>query len=370
MHISITDSYFTYNKALNETKDIYLASFLNFTLTSTVFLGDADVDGYVKSITLVNANTVIPVMNTITFLCNPGEVSDFNSTEYERILATEGFDTIQSPIVLQSSKLITRNSVFQKNCRNSDRGGVISLNYDSTYQDEGSTFAYNLATYGGAINVEKSKIKLQDTIFLSNYASQSGAVHLASESEALSWTNVTFSTNYAQSEGGALSVLSSSNLVVSDSTFALNFAQLTSVIYALGTLDKNTISNCTFVNNTSAESQTLSFAFANLLMRDCRFSNNIVSLQTAGIFMTFSTAEITGTSFDNSMFSDLTTQIKSVSNTRLTGGFIFISVNVGMILESCTFSFGYAYQGGAIYVSGTSNIIVTSCTFTSNIGQY
>ena len=140
-----------------ETKDIYSSSFLSLKIISTVLLGDADVDGYVQSIKLADAITEVPVFDTVTFKCNQGEDSNFDQTEYEKMLDTGNRDGVKSPILIEKSKLITRNCVF-KNCRNSERGGVISLNYDSTYQDYGSTFAYNLADTGGAINVEKSKL--------------------------------------------------------------------------------------------------------------------------------------------------------------------------------------------------------------------
>ena len=367
-HVSISDSYFTYNKANNATKDIYASSFLSLKIISTVLLGDADVDGYVQSIKLADAITAVPVFDTVTFKCNQAEDSDFDQTEYEKMLDTGNRDGVKSPILIEKSKLITRNCVF-KNCRNSERGGVISLNYDSTYQDDGSTFAYNLADTGGAINVEKSKITLHNTTLFENYAIDSGAVHLASESFGVNWVNVTFRSNYALNEGGALSVLYFSNLAVSYSKFELNRAKMTSVIYALGTFENNIISNCSFENNTSEESKTLSFAFTDLVMSDCQFNNNIVYLQTSGIFMTFSNVIITGTKFENSKYSDFDSQTEIAYSTRLTGGFIYISVDVIITFDSCTFSTGYAYQGGAIYVSGTSKITVTNCIFTNNFAS-
>ena len=141
---------------------------------------------------------------------------------------------------------------------------------------------------------------------------------------------------------------------------------MTSVIYALGTYENNIISNCSFENNTSEESKTLSFAFTDLVMSDCQFNNNIVYLQTSGIFVTFSNVIITSTKFENSKYSDFDSQTEIAYSTRLTGGFIYISVDVIITFDSCTFSTGYAYQGGAIYVSGTSKITVTNCIFTNN----
>ena len=367
-HVSISDSYFTYNKANNFAKDFYVSSFLSLKITSTVFLGDADVDRYTQFILLTGATTAVPVFDTVTVKCNQAEDADFNQTEYEKMLDTGNRDGVKSPILLESSQLLTRNCVF-KNCRNSGRGAVLSLNYDSTYQDDGSTFAYNLADTGGAINVEKSKITLHNTTLFENYAIDSGAVHLASESFGVNWANVTFRSNYALNEGGAVSVLSSSNLAVSFSTFELNRAKMTSVIYALGTFENNIISNCVFENNTSEQSKTLSFAFANLLMSDCQFSNNIVYLQTAGIFMTFSKVIITGTKFENSKYSDFNTRIEIADSTRLTGGFIYISVDVILTIDSCTFTTGYAFQGGAIYVSGTSSVTVSNSIFTNNFAS-
>ena len=71
----------------------------------------------------------------------------------------------------------------------------------------------------------------------------SGAVHLASESTTVNWTNVTFHKNYASMTAGAISVLSSSNLVISSSIFTKNKAELTGVINALSTTGNNIVAN-------------------------------------------------------------------------------------------------------------------------------
>ena len=390
-HVYIADSYFRYNKAVGTTKDLYVSLFKSLQISTTLFQGDADVDGYVTSISFVNLLDLTPVLSKVTFKCSPDGtqigtskslvfinvkflclwrslkhiIFGIGSIEIDNVLLTKSLNGIAAPIILQRSTLNTKDCSF-KNCRNSERGGVMSLSYDSTYEDTGSIFSNNLASKGGAINVEKSKITLTNTIFSYNYANQSGAVQLASESQALNWNNVNFNNNYGKSEGGAISILSSSNLNVTNSVFEDNRSQLTSVIYALGTNGDTSITNCIFKNNTSIGSKTLSFAFADLKMSGCTFSDNIVSLQTAGIFTTFSVVQISHTTFTNSAFQDYSLRERKAITTELTGGFIYVSVDVFLLIDNCTFTYGYAYQGGAIYTSGTSELVIKNSIFKKN----
>lgn len=236
----------------------------------------------------------------------------------------------------------------------------------STLIDTQSVFRYNLATSGGAIYSETSTITLNGTTFYKNYAINSGALHLTSESVGENLLNLTFSENYASNDGGALSVLSSSKITISASTFTRNRAVETSVIYALGTLDTNSITNCIFSENESSNAKPLSFAFANLYMNGCTFTNNIVYFETAGIFLTFSTAQIYHTSFDNSRFANnLSGLWLEALGTKISGGFIYVSVDVNLTLQYSTFQYGYADNGGALYASGLSYVYVSHNTFSN-----
>ena len=236
--------------------------------------------------------------------------------------------------------------------------------YSSKLFDTQSVFRYNLATSGGAIYSETSMITLDGTTFYKNYANDSGALHLTSESVGENLSNLTFSENNAFNNGGALSVLSSSKITISGSTFTKNLAGEASVIYALGTSGINNITDCIFSENESIHAYPLSFAFADLYMNGCKFTNNIVYFETAGIFLTFSFAQIYHTSFDNSRFeNNLPGLWNETLSTSITWGFIYVNVDCLLILEYSTFQYGYATQGGAVYSSGVSYLYFSHNTF-------
>ena len=243
MDISITDSYFAFNKYILYAKDIHIAKSESFTLENTTILGNTDQDMMVNSIYLINDEQTQVNFNNITFKCNPDSTDEHNKTYYHTKLENSvGLHTYATPIIIEQSSLSTTNSIFE-NCRNSMIGGVIYLENEASYKDNGSVFRYNLGGSGGAIYSHYSVVQLENTIFTTNYAQTSGAVHLASESTTVNWTNVTFHKNYASMTAGAISVLSSSNLVISSSIFTKNKAELTGVINALSTTGNNIVAN-------------------------------------------------------------------------------------------------------------------------------
>ena len=202
---------------------------------------------------------------------------------------------------------------------------------------------------------------------------------MTSESTAETLNNLEFRLNYALTKGCAISVLSYSTLASSNSVFTANMAEFTdnqnsaekystSVIYALGTKDNNTIISCTFTKNKS--SKTMSFAFANLVMAGSTFSDNIAVSETAGLFITHSTVIITNCHFDNNRYlSGFSVNFPTYGSTQVTGGFLFISVGAFVAVRNCTFKYGYALNGGAIYVSGNTRLLIENSNFLNNAAE-
>lgn len=114
MDISITNSYFAFNKYVFGIKDIYIGKFESFSLENTTILGDTDQDKMVDSIWIPNNYQAQVNFNNITFKCNPDPKDGHNQTEYQSKLDNlTSLNPNSSPIIVESSSLSTTNSVFK-----------------------------------------------------------------------------------------------------------------------------------------------------------------------------------------------------------------------------------------------------------------
>ena len=85
--------------------------------------------------------------NNITFKCNPDSTDEHNKTYYHTKLENSvGLHTYATPIIIEQSSLSTTNSIFE-NCRNSMIGGVIYLENEASYKDNGSVFRYKFGRF-------------------------------------------------------------------------------------------------------------------------------------------------------------------------------------------------------------------------------
>ena len=179
-----------------------IETYRSLAITSTTFKGfSVDSTSYTQSIELKMSSSSLatPTFSSVTIQCN--EDSDYDAATYKAIVDSNSATlTSSSPIKLTSSTLNTESCTF-KNCKNSQKGGIIFVGSSSTLSDSSSTFTHNVAYSGGAIYLEKGTISLANSIFYENYATSGGAVEFASESVSTTITGVSFTSNYASATG-------------------------------------------------------------------------------------------------------------------------------------------------------------------------
>jgi len=116
----------------------------------------------------------------------------------------------------------------------------------------------------------------------------------------------------------------------------------------------------------SAQSNTIMLTYADGSIDGCIFSNNVASIYTQNIFVSFSTITVTDSAFSDTTYSNAAATAAS----KLTNGaFFYINLSVNLVVTSCSFTGGVAQKGGAFFISGLSVIKVYDSSFTGNYAQ-
>ena len=249
------------------------------------------------------------------------------------------------------------NSNFTNN--NAYEGGAIQVGSASGHTNiTNVTFKKNNAFHdGGAINLEASGVRLNDTRFYSNTAANNGgAVYVG----GVGTTNVIFDSvfdkNDAGNRGGAIDWLAQKG-EIKYSNFTNNTASFGGAVYLNGQSEGSELSHLIFKDN---------FASKNGGAIDC----NAASVNLTHTVFTSNTAEFgaalcresgaTGGFGENNTFD---------KNHATKSGAALAWLGVSNIhINNYTFTNNTAdYSGGAIYVGpGSDNCVVDNCTFDEN----
>ncbi|WP_405265086.1 Ig-like domain repeat protein [Methanobrevibacter sp.] len=212
---------------------------------------------------------------------------------------------VLSPVT-NDNNVIFENVTLINNTADSYGAGIYisGSTYNTTFVNN-SRFINNTGHgKGGAIYVESGNVKIENTLFDSNKAIHydfyaevelaGGAVFVSRYANA-DITNTQFINNYAEEYGGALAcdntILMFQDLTTGETdttyyftnivgcSFINNTAGISAGAIYLGfnSLPTVTIVNSTFDSNGAPEAGVISTNFADLLISDCEFKNNVAS---------------------------------------------------------------------------------------------
>ncbi|WP_298521340.1 Ig-like domain repeat protein [uncultured Methanobrevibacter sp.] len=224
-------------------------------------------------------------------------------------------------------------------------------------------FTKNNATYnGGAIDWNATGGKLYNTTFISNYAGEYGAA-LCRESGATGGggKNNTFISNHAGIAGAALGWINVNKISIDNYTFIDNTADRSGgAIYIGAGSDNCNIINCTFRGNnvtnlTGGHGGAVDIVADNATIKNSNFTNNNAF---------YGGAVFVGSASGNTNITNVTF---TRNNANVDGGAINLQAS-GVRLNDTRFHSNNALRnGGALYVGGegTTNVIYNS-TFEDN----
>jgi predicted outer membrane repeat protein len=149
-----------------------------------------------------------------------------------------------------------------------------------------------------------------------------------------------------------------------DSQFLSNEANISSTIDVLGASSYliNYIQGCTFRNN-SAIKNTISLNKARALITSTKFRDNFSKERSKNIFVAFAEVNISDSEFSSPEYFNIQ---RELDKDFTMGAFLFIILDVQIIIRNTKFVSGLAKYGGAIYVSGQSEITLDSCQLIKN----
>eukprot|EP00347_Sterkiella_histriomuscorum_P008702 403344080 len=290
-------------------------------------------------------------------VCNPTQTSE-DLDEY--LNSTMPSYTQTSTIdILNAVNISVSKSSFSK-CGVSENGGIFYLQQTRFYDSESSYFE-NYAGFGGVIKLVDGYINIQKSQFFDNYASKGGVIFMSTDSE-LVITGSKFYQNQAYKDAGVIYLETGSFGTITDSEFYQNSAYENSVLQILeGSKLKNiTLDYCSIYQN-SAQRNTISVIEGDLTIKDSNFNKNQAYEKTKNIFAGFSNLFI-----HNTVFRGTGQNIDSLSKEETLGSFIFVILDVNLLIQKSYFQGGFAKQGGAIYISGDAQVQIQSSQFSEN----
>ncbi|CDW73329.1 UNKNOWN [Stylonychia lemnae] len=300
----------------------------------------------------------INISNSV-FICDA--VETFKNKSFQLSDGNYQSDSDTQIYVSNAAEFHSSQNLFQY-CGTSSLGGVFTLT-KTKFNDFKSTYMYNSGLYGGVIYSQESQSVLIQSKFSSNQAKLGGTFYMVSYSN-LTIINCEFSENYASESGGVLFLSTQSILQISGSEFTKNVAQDNSVLDVLGANLNYVIKieKSIFEDNYSVRN-TLSFVYANVLLSDSQFKNNIARERTKGILCGFANITIEKTFFISQISNNYLQQLQ---DEQTTGSYIFLIFNVNMKLRQTQFWNGMSNLGGAIFISGDSIADIQQSTFQNN----
>ncbi len=244
------------------------------------------------------------------------------------------------------------------------RGGAIYIGEYSVVKVNDTAFENNAATqYGGAISVARgSVLQVSDSSFRSSEATNGGAIWLYSES-SLEALNGEFSNNSATGDGGA--IFSYSAVDVTGVEFKNNTAKVGGAISVAG--GSTTAKNCSFIGNGASNGGAI-YVVGKAYVSGGAFTENTASNDGGAVYIV-NEEKYTGenkATFDGVTFSS-NKAIEGGSNDERRGGAIYIAEYVAVSVNNSTFTENIATQyGGAIDVARGSSISITDTAFNKN----
>ena len=213
------------------------------------------------------------------------------------------------------------------------RGGVFFLSSVS-FVDESSVYNNNSALLGGAISCTGCTMYTQGNTFKLNLANQGGAIYLESDANLTSEYD-SFTSNTAIIYGGGIFATTRTILYILSSQFVSNYANSDSAIsaYMTSTVYPFHIINSLFANNT-AYSNTICLKNALGIITTSKFNYNKATVYTGNIFLSFSTLNISHTTF---LDEQLGSPYELMKTTQIQGQFLFISLGVTLYVSTSTF---------------------------------
>ncbi|CAG9320353.1 unnamed protein product [Blepharisma stoltei] len=234
--------------------------------------------------------------------------------------------------------------------------------------DEYSYFYQNSAIQGGSLIIkDKSAVSLKNTVFKENFANSDGGAIYMSGASNITCDNCTIFNNTSNHDGGGLAIEQNSIFIFNNSVFSKNQCELRGS--AISILNSE-ISYSYLINTEISYNNAGSFAsilsdsgFFSLI--NCSVFNNI-GITNSGIFMIYSTCNISETSFSNhtgASGSDISINIESSlfiynsdfynSHSISSGGSISIT-DGSLVCENCNFKNTKSLAGGTLQCSSGS----------------
>lgn len=241
-------------------------------------------------------------------------------------------------------------------------GGVFSLQYTVSYEDDGSIYEGNLSEGNAGVFYVNHNVGVltPNEITVSNARFEDNG------------TNIVTTTS---GKGGVFYVYNRSSLTITDSEFIDNESGGGGAIWVVDADDFVTIDNCLFDSNFSDGGaggaigvRGLSTAPTDLLITDSVFVDNstdyagggAISVGTGALSQKYGSLTISGSSFQNN-----STETSSSAH----GGAVLVvtSSSDDVSITNTTFEGNSSFSsGGAIYIDGTDETSITLSSFVDN----
>ncbi|WP_198008272.1 right-handed parallel beta-helix repeat-containing protein [Methanobrevibacter sp. AbM4] len=215
-------------------------------------------------------------------------------------------------------------------------------------------------SYGGALLIQRSNLKIRNCTFRNCYANAGGAVFIYPSVSNTVFKDTCIERCQATYGGGVYLYDSSVNNTVFDNT---TFRNCYAAVYAAAIYNKG--SNTKIINSTFNKSRATyggsifnDKESSNLLINGSSFNNNVADDQGGAIYAGGSTNPITivNSNFTNNIAYD---------NSVMGGGALLLN-GIGNKIINSTFSNNMAYEKGGAILFTRSNNSVINCTFDNN----
>ncbi|CAG9323995.1 unnamed protein product [Blepharisma stoltei] len=273
------------------------------------------------------------------------------------------------------TKIATSNLYFFNNT-----GNAVFI-AKGNWVDQNSNFYQNSASQGGsAIIKDESGASLEGTIFKNNSATSDGGAIYVSGASNITCNNCKIVKNTSKHNGGGLAVDQSSIFIFNNSVFSENKCDMRgSAISILGSESSYSyLINTEILYNIAGSMAAISSDSGLFSLQSCSLFNNTGSTNS-GIFMIYSTCNISDSSFSNhtgTSGSDLYINIDSsifVYNTNFknsistsSGGSISVA-DSSLSCEKCNFLNTKAPTGAVLQcISGSRCKLISSSIFSSS----
>jgi predicted outer membrane repeat protein len=233
------------------------------------------------------------------------------------------------------------------------RGGAAYLYGAWIVEIDDSSFTGNEAVYGGAVYSSWCSPHITDSTFDENRAEQLGGA-IASDLGSLTVASCELTENAAVHGGGLHAV--GGTLRMHGCEFSSNVAEQHGGGAFLNVSPGSTVSDCSFTANNGGWRGGGAYCFCNSSPSITRttFAGNVSGYLGAGVFLTNSTAWISGCDF--------------IANGAATAGGGTCSLDCDAVVTGCTYAENASSYGGGAYVSGGVPT-VSGCIFRGNSGE-